>query len=209
MNTLQLAKIKQYLLQEIGDASAKDLPTVSDPTNYKTNYGSDVDTYRFTTKKDTDDEEGVNYGLKIVKKSILENPKYLEYHVLFGIGYKGHEHVFDYDAEVNSPKNILKVMSVISNTIKKSAIKDMANGYKIKRLVFMPTKEAGNEEDTRREKLYFAYIAKALGIKDAEDVKSKMSQLKKSGEWIVYIPEDYYFGLSKAELDKMIADKES
>jgi hypothetical protein len=100
-------------------------------------------------------------------------------------------------------------MSVISNTIKKSATKDMVNGYKIKQLIFMPTKESGNEEDTRREKLYFAYIAKALGIKDAEDVKSKMSKLKKSGEWIVYIPEDYYFGLSKAELDKMISDKEN
>jgi hypothetical protein len=45
MNTLQLAKIKEYLLQEIGDASAKDLPTVGDPTNYKTNYGSEADTY--------------------------------------------------------------------------------------------------------------------------------------------------------------------
>jgi hypothetical protein len=211
MNTLQLAKIKQYLLQEIGDASAKDLPTVSDPKNYKSNYGSDVDTYRFTTKKDTDDEEGVNYGLKIVKMQAKgsNNPKNLEYHVLFGIEHKGYEYVFDYDAEVNSPKNILKVMSVISNTIKKSATKDMVNGYKIKQLIFMPTKEAGNEEDTRREKLYFAYIAKALGIKDAEDVKSKMSKLKKSGEWIVYIPEDYYFGLSKAELDKMISDKEN
>ncbi len=205
MNTLQLSKIKQYLLQEIGDASAKDLPTVSEPKNYKTNYGSEADTYKFTT------DEGVKYGLKIVKMQVKgsSNTKNIEYHILFGIEHEGYENIFDYDREVNSPKNILKVMSVISNTIKKSAIKDMVNGYKIKQLVFMPTKEEGNEEDTRREKLYFAYIAKALGIKDGEDVKSKMSQLKKSGEWIVYIPQDYYFGISKAELDKMIDDKEN
>ncbi len=202
MNTLQLSKIKQYLLQEIGDASAKDLPTVSDPTNYKTNYGANVDTYRFTT------DEGVNYGLKIVKKPLGEgeNPKYLEYHILFGIEHEGYENVFDYDKEVNSPKNILKVMAVISNTIKKSAIKDMANGYKIKELVFTPTKEEDNEEDTRREKLYFAYITKALGIKDISSVSKLHAP---SGEWTVYIPEDYYFGISKAELDKMISDKES
>jgi hypothetical protein len=202
MNTLELAKIKQRLLQEIGDASAKDLPTVSDPTNYKSNYGADVDTYRFTT------DEGVNYGLKIVKKPLGEgeNPKYLEYHILFGIDDKDYEYRFDYDTEVNSPKNILKVMSVISNTIKKSAIKDMVNGYKIKELVFTPTKEEDNEDDTRREKLYFAYITKALGIKD---IKSVSKLHKPSGEWTVYIPEDYYFGLSKAELDKMISDKEN
>jgi hypothetical protein len=200
MNTLQLSKIKQHLLQEIGDASAKDLPTVSNPTNYKSNYGADVDTYRFTT------DEGVNYGLKIVKKK-LKNPKqHLEYHILFGIDDKDYEYRFDYDTEVNSPKNILKVMSVISNTIKKSAIKDMENGYKIKALVFTPTKEEDNEDDTRREKLYFAYITKALGIKD---IKSISKLHKPSGEWTIYIPEDYYFGLSKAELDKMISDKEN
>jgi len=194
-------RFKKNKLQEIGDASAKDLPTVGDPTNYKTNYGSEADTYKFTT------DEGVKYGLKIVKKSLGEgeNPKHLEYHILFGLEHKGYEHVFDYDTEVNSPKNILKVMAVISNTIKKSAIKDMANGYKIKELVFTPTKEEDNEEDTRREKLYFAYITKALGIKDISSI-SKLH--KPSGEWTVYIPEDYYFGISKQELDNLIKKKQ-
>jgi hypothetical protein len=203
MNTLQLSKIKQYLLQEIGDASAKDLPTVSDPTNYKTDYGSDVDTYKFSIDK-------IKYGLKIVKKKKLKNPKNLEHHVLFGIEQKGFGDTLDYYKEVNNPRGIFKVMSVVANTVKKSAIKDMVNGYKIKQIKFSPVKDDDyGEEDTRRERLYFAYIANALGIKDAEDVKSKMSKLDKSGEWTVYIPEDYYFGLSKAELDKMISDKEN
>ena len=96
----------------------------------------------------------------------------------------------------------------------------MVNGYKIKQIKFSPVKDDdyGEEEDTRREKLYFAYIANALGIKNTKDVhgsvvhgsdvvKSKMSQLDKSGEWTVYIPEDYYFGLTKEKLDSMIKKK--
>jgi hypothetical protein len=207
MNTLQLAKMKECLLQEIGDASAKDLPKVSKPEASKTNYGSDIDTYKFTIDK-------IKYGIKIVKKKstikgVTKNPKHLEYYVLFGIEQKGFGDMLDYYKEVNNPRGIFKVMSVVANTVKKSAIKDMANGYKIKQLKFSPVKDDDyGEEDTRRERLYFAYIANALGIKDAEDVKSKMSQLDKSGEWTVYIPEDYYFGISKQELDNLIKKKQ-
>lgn len=201
MNTLQLAKIKQRLLKEIGDATAKDLPKVSKPESSKTNYGNDIDIYRFTIDK-------IKYGIKIAKKKLIENPKHLEYYVLFGIEQKGFKDILDYYQEVNNPKGIFKVMSVVANTIKKSAIKDMVNGYKIKQIKFSPVKDDDyGEDDTRREKLYFAYIANALGIKDAEDVKSKMSQLAKSGEWTVYIPEDYYFGISKQELDNLIKKK--
>jgi hypothetical protein len=218
MNTLQLSKIKQHLLQEIGDASAKDLPTVSDPEASKTNYGADIETYKFTIDKADDKkakkakkaDDKIKYGIKIVKKKLKSNPKHLEYYVLFGVEFNSFDSdMLDYYKEVNNPRSILKVMSVVANTVKKSAIKDIVNGYKIKQIKFSPVKDDdyGEEEDTRREKLYFAYIANALGIKDAEDVKSKMSRLDKSGEWTVYIPEDYYFGLTKEKLDSMIKNK--
>ena len=38
---------------------------------------------------------------------------------------------------------------------------------------------------------------------------SSISKLHKpSGEWTVYIPEDYYFGISKQELDNLINKKQ-
>jgi hypothetical protein len=221
MNTLQLSKIKQHLLQEIGDATAKDLPTVSEPKNAKSNYGADVETYKFTIDKEDDkaddkeddkaddkEDDKIKYGIKIVKKKLKSNPKNLEYYVLFGVEFNSFDSdMLDYYKEVNNPKSVLKVISVVSNTVKKSAIKDMVNGYKIKQIKFSPVKDDDyGEDDTRREKLYFAYITKALGIKD---IKSVSKLHKPSGEWTVYIPEDYYFGLSKAELDKMISDKEN
>jgi hypothetical protein len=224
MNTLQLSKIKQRLLQEIGDASAKDLPTVSEPKNAKSNYGADIETYKFAIDKEDDkaddkeddkEDDKIKYGIKIVKKKLKSNPKNLEYYVLFGVEFNSFDSdMLDYYKEVNNPKSVLKVISVVSNTVKKSAIKDMVNGYKIKQIKFSPVKDDDyGEDDTRREKLYFAYIANALGIKNTKGVhgsdvvKSKMSQLDKSGEWTVYIPEDYYFGLTKEKLDSMIKKK--
>jgi len=78
MNTLQLSKIKKHLLQEIGDATAKDLPRVSKPESSKTNYGNDIDIYRFTIDKEDDKEaddkkadDKIKYGIKIAKKKLI------------------------------------------------------------------------------------------------------------------------------------------
>jgi hypothetical protein len=189
MNTLQLAQLKQLLLQEIGDATAKDLPKMN--RSHTQSIFGDTVKYSF-------DLEGLEYQISLTKEPATgtgENDDDADYdfRIAYEVGFgvtQGIEGTINYNKEVNSPKTVFKVMTSVVKSIAKEAIKDQENGARLSQIIFAPVKQEA--DDNRRENLYFLYIKKLLG----DEVKISIDkEAEKDGiiKYIVDIPDDYEF----------------
>jgi hypothetical protein len=193
MNTLQLAELKRFLLQEIGDASAKDLPDMDRSLDKSASEFDDTTRYTFNLG-------GLEYAIRLTKHPAIENEWggdeeaadsdrefRLAYDVSFGV-VEGIGKRVNYNKEVNSPKTVFKVMTNVVKAIADEAIVDLNNGARITQIFFAPVKD--DTEDDRREKLYFLYVKKLLG----QDVKiTREEESDDTVQYLVDIPEDFNF----------------
>lgn len=134
------------ILKEIGDSSAKPYPYYRIGRNLE----FDTLTYEF-------DAEAGEYQVDIEKIDLDDGT--LKYVV--GFGLKSDDRVssigtsIDYTQETNKGE-LFNVMATVVEIVKKEMSLDRDNEYYVTKLAFSPTK--AREGDTRREKLYLAYI---------------------------------------------------
>lgn len=186
MNTLQLAKMKQHLLQEIGENTAAPYDWKINSTNedddYKiTNYGFDADVVRKRIKKDKDgnpirdankkieyekDEDGnviedkitVPYVVVISRDMMYSSDK-LIYRVSFGIRTSIDWVSFSSTSKDIDTGNWRRVMATVIDIIEKEVLTDsfaLENELEEYTIEIHPSKES--EEDNRRLNLYMMYI---------------------------------------------------
>jgi hypothetical protein len=163
MNTLQLAKMKQHLLQEIGENTAAPYDWKINSTNedddYKiTNYGFDAD----VQKKDKDgnviDDIIVPYVVVISRDMMYSSDK-LIYRVSFGIRTSIDWVSFSSTSKDIDTGNWRRVMATVIDIIEKEVLTDsfaLENELEEYTIEIHPSKES--EEDNRRLNLYMMYI---------------------------------------------------
>jgi hypothetical protein len=153
MNTIQLAKIKQYLLKEIGDASKEPYSPIDTITDTEQDRE-----YRFST------ESGTIYQVDVI--TFYRGPnKPIVARVAFGITDKYGD--VDYDTQTNK-NDIYRIMSTIVSIVKKdldSNPADVIEFHPNKRTIDSDSKRAraGIQVDTdpldnARTQLYLKYI---------------------------------------------------
>ena len=173
MNTLQLAKMKQHLLQEIGENTAAPYDWKINSTNedddYKiTNYGFDAD----VQKKDKDgnviDDITVPYVVVISRDMMWASPygnssDKLIYRVSFGIRTSIDWVSFSSTSKDMDTGNWRRVMATVIDIIEKKVLTDsfaLENELEEYTIEIHPSKES--DEDNRRLNLYMMYIKKNM-----------------------------------------------
>lgn len=142
MNTLELSKLKQYLLQEIGDAS-------KEPYYSEIIVDSEEERiYEFTTTS------GLLYQVTI--ETLFESPmKPTVAIVKFGIIQRNDPDKVDYNAQTGD-SDIYKVMATVVDIVRKDLKENPADIIE-----FKPTKRPNkdiNAVDNVRTQLYLRYI---------------------------------------------------
>ena len=143
MNTLQLAKIKQFLLQEIGDASKAPYSPIDTITDTEQDRE-----YRFST------DSGALYQVDVI--TFYRGPnKPIVARVAFGVTDKYGD--TDYDTETNA-NDIYRVMATIVSIVKKDLQSNPADTIE-----FHPNKREDKDSDKDpmdnvRTQLYLRYI---------------------------------------------------
>ena len=167
MNTLQLAKMKQHLLQEIGENTAAPydwkINSTYEDDDYKiTNYGFDAD----IQKKDKDgniiDDITVPYVVVISRDMMYSSDK-LIYRVSFGIRTSIDWVSFSSTSKDMDTGNWRRVMATVIDIIEKEVLTDsfaLENELEEYTIEIHPSKES--EEDNRRLNLYMMYIKKNM-----------------------------------------------
>jgi hypothetical protein len=141
MNTLQLAKMKQHLLKEIGDASKAPYSPIDTITDTEQDRE-----YRFTT------DSGAQYQVDVI--TFYRGPnKPITARVAFGVADKYGD--VDYDTQTNS-NDIYRIMATIVSIIKGDLQSNPADVIE-----FHPNKREGKDIDPLdnvRTQLYLRYI---------------------------------------------------
>lgn len=146
MNTLELFKLKQYLLQEIGEATTQ-------PYDWtQTGNGEQTKRYRFTTDAD------LNYMVEIrllYYEVDANEPDYAS--VEFSVIKKGEDGDYHSDYYVSTNKGELyRIMSTVVDILK-----DLLNKNKsLKYIEFEADKEG--KDNSQRANLYSIYVKKQL-----------------------------------------------
>lgn len=130
------------LIKEIGDSSAKPYPYHRMGKNVEFN----TFIYEF-------DAEAGEYQVDIEKRDLKDGT--LRYDIGYGLKDDSTLSGVDYRSETNMGE-LFNVMATVVNIVKDEIELDEANEYYVTKLSFSPTK--ASENDTRREKLYLAYI---------------------------------------------------
>ena len=161
MNTLQLAKIKQHLLQEIGENTAK-------PYDWKTAYDrEDKDGYKitkYTFDAPISEDTTIPYIAIITRDAQWDDEQAkLIYTVAFGIMQSMEYTSFSATSRDAPTGDWRRVMATIIDIIEKKILTDsypLENELEEYTIQIHPTKQ--DETDNRRLNLYMQYIKKNM-----------------------------------------------
>jgi len=184
MNTLELAKLKQHLLQEIEELDELNMPKPEDAYPFKTETKSELgygDYYLYTFENNKGDQMEVSCLAEFPKK---ENETGLSLYVAFG-----------YEKEVIEPEDeeekytkqtgandMLKVMATVVEAIKRT-FKKVGGVDNVKDIKFSPS-------DERRSNIYDHYIETLFG-KDSGDYHFEKDPDSSSEMFTVYKNKNY------------------
>ena len=161
MNTLELAKFKQHLLQEIGGEEGSVKPYDFDKSYDKQEERS----YTFET------DSGLKYRVDLYTN---DSSKYGPASVLYiEFGVEDENGYADTLAMTNKGE-LYRVMNTVAAIIKK----DLASNKSIKYIIFAPSVRKGKDDsisNNARTKLYLKYITSR--IPNAEEIENKGSEV--------------------------------
>jgi hypothetical protein len=174
---MKLTKILESVISEIGDTS--NVETYKTTWNKVSDFYSDFDdyssiTYRvdFTTGTEkTDNKYNVYLGLEKSDPFYDKESWYLD--VSFGV--EGEDEIVDYKSVVNSDK-MYRVMATLVQIIKELIAKLEKEDKFISQIWIDPSKNF--EGDTRRTRLYKAYIEKNMPAGSDLEIPDDMSYIK-------------------------------
>lgn len=170
MNTLELAKLKQHLLQEIEELDELNMPKPEDAYPFKTE-----------TKKVLKNNDGIAYGDYYLYTFENRNGDLMEVTCMVEFPEEGEDGLslfiaFGYEMEVVEPEDekkkyakqtgandMLKVMATVIEAIKRT-FKKVGGVDKVKDIRFSPS-------DERRSNIYDRYIETFFSKKDPEDIE--------------------------------------
>lgn len=173
MNTLELSRLKQYLLQEIGDTS--NIETY--PTTWENPRNTDElkhYTVRFSTGTEKDDNKYVVY-FSVDKRDIKTDDIGPAWFMSVEFGVEGDSKSYDYVSVVNNDK-MYKVMATVIQIVKELISEFDNMGHYVREIWIDPSRNF--EGDTRRSRLYKAYIQKNMPEGSDLEIPDDMSYIK-------------------------------
>jgi hypothetical protein len=169
---MKLTKILEQVISEIGDST--NLETYK-TTWQKVNSASDDLIYliKFTTGTEKNDNKYKVY-LTLEKSDDIDDDKEERYIMTVLFGVEG-ENSIDYKSVVNNDK-MYRVMATIVEIVKEMLDKLNNEGKYIKQILIDPSKNF--EGDTRRARLYKAYIQKNMPQGSKLEIPDDMSYIE-------------------------------
>jgi hypothetical protein len=169
---MKLTKILETVISEIGDTS--NVETYKTTWNKVSDFDDSSITYRvdFTTGTEkTDNKYNVYLGLEKSDPFYDKESWYLD--VSFGV--EGEDEIVDYKSVVNNDK-MYRVMATLVQIIKELIAKLEKEDKFINQIWIDPSKNF--EGDTRRTRLYKAYIKKNMPAGSDLEIPDDMSYIK-------------------------------
>lgn len=162
------------ILREIGETTAQPYPlTLKDESVYYA-------IWEFKTDSD------LQYQVIIGKDYTDSNEEAVTYTVSFGVYDRG---TIDFEAEVNDPKNLYRVMATVIKAIKDTMADEInQTELPVSRIIIEPTKReiptpdspmpVYDKSDTRRADLYMKYIQKQMPAGAKVQTTADKSQIR-------------------------------
>jgi hypothetical protein len=172
---MKLTKILETVISEIGDTSNVE--------TYKTVWNSDflrpiselgddiVYIVSFSTGAEKNDNKYRVYN-SLSKETINDKESW---YMTTAFGVEGKDNAYDYKSVVNNDK-MYRVMATVISIIKQVLAKFEKEGEYIRQIWIDPSKNF--EEDTRRARLYTAYIKKNMPKGSKLEIPEDMSYIK-------------------------------